>query len=122
MVPIGLGLGRRRLLMATSAGAARTLCRIRALATVHPAIGVAATIGVPAMVGGASRRSLAVGDMPGTIRRLGTGARPAMLRSGGSLSRHLVALMRRSGLGPGRNGEGEGCRSSNEQRFHVMIS
>lgn len=74
------------------------------------------------MVGGASLRSLAVGDMLGIIRRPGTGARPAMLRSGSSLSRHLMALMRRGGLGPRRNGKGEGCRSSNEQRFHVMIS
>lgn len=112
MVLVSLGPGRRRsrrravLLMASSVGTARTLRRIRALAAIHApiAIRVAAAICVLAMLGMASLRGLT----------MGSGAIAGLLRRGSSRSRHLVALMRRSGLRPCRDGKGEGCRSSNE--------
>ena len=103
--------------MASSVGTARTLRCVRALAAVHApiAIRVTAAIRVLAMVGMASLGGLTLGG--GVLRMVSMlrhGPIADLLRRGIRRNRHLVALMRRSGLRPCRYGKGNGCRSSNE--------
>ena len=124
MFLMSLRLGRRRLLcrgtillMGSSAGTARTLRSVSTLAAVHAAIavGIAAAIGVLPMIGLASLGGLTMGGgvlrMVSMLRR---GAIAGLLRRDIGRSRHLVALMRRGGLRPCRDGKGEGCSSSND--------
>ena len=67
------------------------------------------------MVGMTSLGGLTMGG--GVLRMVSMLRRSAvagLLRRGIGRSRHLVVLMRRSGLRPCRYGKGKGCRSSNE--------
>lgn len=118
-----LGLSRGWLLSGPLAmllvlGAARVLCPVLALAAVHAAIaiGIAATIGVLAMILPAG---LAMLCMVALMLGMFLLAVALMLRGRRAL---LVSLMGLNGLRNGRRSECESRSCGNEERLHVRIS